>query len=247
MHQLMLVELRGIEITRFAGQNVIEPILVEEALERAMKPFFSDCPNPLTVEDQREYSEDDGEVRPLCTEHKAHEWDWYVIGGRYVDFFQSVPSPTALPLQGIDAARSYNDFARRIPGSRLEEEPVREGFDVILKRDVDWEAMAARKMQRLNEAWSKHEAEPDQNAYWTYGIEAEDTSREAFIQRRMKDRTYGIVTASGEWVERETFIYVPSDAGKSRFEETPEWDRLWDRMVASMPDDAVLAAVDCHN
>lgn len=251
MHYMHLVELRGIEITPARGgiPAQIEPILIEDAIAKAMAPFYSDCPNPLTLEQQKEYAEDDeeGTLLSLCTEHKGHHWDWYEIGGRYVDFFQSVREPSALPFQGIDAARRSNQVSREIFGrgnERLEPEPVREGFDVILKRDVDWEAMAARRMQHLNEAWSKFEADP-KDAFWTYGIEKEDTSREAYIERRMKDRTHGILTASGQWVERETFIYVPE--GKSRFEQTPDWDRLWDQMVASMPDDAVLAIVDYHN
>jgi hypothetical protein len=249
MHYSALVELRGIEPRREPGLGLpatIEPALVEHALEQAMAPFYSDCSggyrtiNPGT--DQEDYVELDADE--WTCEHRGHHWDWYVVAGRYPDFFQSVPEPSALPFQGIDAARSYNDFARRIPGGHLEDEPERDGYDVILKRDVDWEAMAARKMQQAAGWWDEYQADPTPWNRLNFDVE-EDETRDEYIRRQTHGRTYTIRTADGLWVPRETFVYVPD--GESHFEEEPDWDRKWDEIVSNMPDDAVLAIVDYHN
>jgi hypothetical protein len=233
MHYMLLVELPP--ETRVSDSAL-------DMLHRAMEPFYSDCGGGYRI--LNEGTDDEEEVYLPQSEwtcgHTGHKWDWWELGGRYVDFFQAVPQPSEPPLRGQSALERFPD----IVNGEAQPVPLREGYDLIRKRDVDWEAMAAHKLSKLRGWWAEYEARNQPSSRWMYGVEEGDTL-ETYVRRRMRDRTYGLLTVSGQWVERETFIYVPD--GKSRFEETPEWERLWDQMVASMPDDAVLAIVDYHN
>lgn len=216
-----------------------------DLLGRAMEPFYSDCDGGWTDADYAQAYDRNVEL-PLRCEHKAHNWDWWELGGRYTDFFQSVAHPSEEPLRGVDAATRYNK-AMTSMGGRREPEPERDGYDLIRKKDVDWEAMAARKMRLAGQWWDEahRPTEPGEHRdAWIYDVRDDDT-RDSYIVRHTKGRTYAILTAEGEWIEKER--YIPDPNGLGRFEETPDWDRVWDERVAAMPADALLAIVDYHN
>lgn len=215
-----------------------------DMLERALKPWYSDCDHGYS---EAEWEASGDEPGPPRCGHKGHEWDWWELGGRYVDFFQSIPSPSEAPMRGQSV---YERSGRTdiVNGVAVKPEP-REGYDLIRKRDVDWEAMAARRMKQAAGWWDEYqrvieERPRDSFARYQYGVE-EGEDRDAYIVRRTKDRTYAVLTADGRWVERETFVYVPD--GESRFDTLPDWDRVWDELAAGMPAEAVLAIVDIHN
>jgi hypothetical protein len=249
-HYFAVVELR-VPITPARGglPAQIEPILVEEALESAMKPYFSDCAGRALEDDTSRWTEHDEPVPAFC-EHKRHEWDWYVIGGRFVDFFQSVREPAALPFMGEDAASRFNRSpVHALFGGLKNPEPVpeRHGWDVILKGDVDWEAMAAKKMQEAGGWWDAAAANPgDPMNSWQYGVK-EGEDRNSYIVRQTKGRTYTILTADGRWMEKETYVPGKGDMDLGHFEQVEDWDRVWDETIGAMPADSVLVAVDFHN
>lgn len=238
MHMTVLVELPGLVEMSEAG--------VDAALERAMAPFYSDCGLPIDADQQKEIAHDESEIRLLCTEHRGHRWDWYVIGGRYRDYF--------VPVQGVPDSEMQSGQPG-VPESMAILEGtttlVIEGADVIRKRDIDWEAMAAKRRRDAEKSWEEGQAATDAFLKeYSYGIKPGDT-RETYLERHSVPdfSTYAVLKADGEWIESERFIFVadPTPENASRFEKMPNWPQVWEKLVADMPADSILCLVDYHN
>lgn len=232
MHYMLLVELPPEAGATESAKDV---------LDRVMSEWHSDCGGGWS-EDENERAYDEGRELPLRCGHRGHKTDWWELGGRYVDFFQPIPDPSEQPLRGLSAYErsgmtDIRDGVAALPDPR-------DGYDLIRKRDVDWEAMAARQSRLFNQYWAEYEAKADEPfSRYEYGA-AEGDTRETYLARHMRDRTYAILTADGRWIERETYI---RGKGDGHFEATPDWHRVWDETVAAMPAEAMLAIVDIHD
>lgn len=234
MHMTVLVELPASTAMTDDG--------VSTALEQAMEPFYSDCSGGYTETEEGEYNELDRD--DWTCGHRGHYWDWYQIGGRWRDFFQPVPEPSDRILSGAPGVPEA--FAIRKGEAVLEVT----GADVIRKRDIDWERMAAARLEDAKKNWDAYEQDnkyPEDVKYFVYGIEKGET-RDGFLQRigSADDTTYAVLTARGEWYSSETWTW-DNEKKDGQFIKTEAWPKRWAEIVAAMPDDAILALVDYHN
>ena len=192
-----------------------------DLMHTAMEPFFSDC-----------YGEE-----PECN-HKAHRWDWWQLGGRYRDALLAREGAWQLHGEpGVPEAHAIRNGEAVLTIT---------GCDAARKADIDWEGMAARRNTEAHKAWAEAQEKDPVIRDLAYGIKPDDTE-ESYVAR-VTDRfaTFAILTADGQWTERETFIYNEATE-QGRFDAVPDWPQRWDELVAAMPPDAVLAIVDYHN
>jgi hypothetical protein len=240
VHSMLLVELRDVPLAHRLGLDSLDVSLVQGVIERCLTPWSSNCT--------------EGSDRSIgsaadCPVHRGHKWDAWVLGGRFASYFQSVAQPSVQPLSMASPESDVSEYLSGAGSAQRNYTP--RGCDAILKRDVDWEAMAARRLLSSRSGWAKALADPlvpgdPSRAKWEYGIEEEDIDEATFTKRRMDERTDALLTAAGEWLERETFVYVPKP-GRSYFRKDQDWARSWDESVTAMADDGVLAIVDYHN
>jgi hypothetical protein len=189
------------------------------------------------------------------------KWDWYSIGGRWSGYFLLRQEAAATAVLGRPGTfgRGYDVDARTT--------------DQAPKREIDFEAMAARARRIANEnydkwltkdkgrvdaawlydikhtddaqaRWEACSTEAEREA-WRASVTADDLeTRESYVERRT--RRAGItrcIVKDGVWMER-------GQAGWfgifNDVMSEDEWDRRYWDLIESLPDDTTLTIVDCH-
>lgn len=197
------------------------------------------------------------------------KWDYWRVGGRWGDYF--------VLREGATGTRSETAWEREEGRQRvLAEERLsgRAHADSALKRDIDWEAMAAERRRDAEQAWAAWEASPRKSiatADFEYGIEVTpeaDARWKAHIEAgHSRDTfTWDLVSdleTAEQYVDRRTrragvtrAVVIDGqwlERGRAgwfgMFDDAmsaDEWDRLYWEMLEKLPNDTRLTVVDCH-
>jgi hypothetical protein len=159
----------------------------------------------------------DGNAVSSCNP-EAH-WDWYALGGRWSGKF--------ILKKGADGIKGHA-FGN----------PV--GIDVAYAKDVDWEAMEKRSIERAEKSWKEAEGKTDGARELEYGIH----KMEAKSEFMYKFVTFAVLDKDGwhEHAEMGWFGLIHDEK-----ESEDDWDKMfYQRFLKGLPEDTVLAIVDCH-
>ncbi len=153
-------------------------------------------------------------------ENPNRKWDWYQLGGRWSNMFLLK-----------DGSRS--DQAR--------------------KKDIDFAVMLENNKRNAETAYKKYQLElslgNNPHPYFKYDIENVGTrdepeleSLEAYVERKTTIATFAVVY-NGKWHEQGEMgwwgvVFDEKDTGT--------WDREFNALLESLPDETLLSNYDCH-
>ncbi len=158
------------------------------------------------------------------------KWDWYKLGGRWAGFFKAKEGAKAIVGE---------------PG--VFDNPISEGWvDQIRKGDIDWVGMRVAMLDEAKADWSEHERrlaekDPKYNPYFDLGIENGETEVD-FINRRCTKATFALLM-DGHWYEHGKMGWwgIVHDE-----KANADWDKEWQKLIDSLPDDTLLSVIGCH-
>lgn len=159
-------------------------------------------------------------------------WDWWQIGGRWTG--------SLLAMSGASSTK------RGAPGVFDNDLYLPGGWDVLRKKDIDWEGMAAARYQEALSYYDKGEWKQ-----WKGFIDIrDDDTRESYAVRiRDQFQFSSYVDKEGKWNERARTGWfgaeLPDEEGKEP-QSKDEWQSHWDEMISSLDPDDILVVVDCH-
>lgn len=167
----------------------------------------------------------DGEV--YSTYNPQSRWDWYVIGGRFADYFALCP-----------ADENHPEIYSRT--------------NQALKGEVDWERMVTEKRHRAAERWQQwldyarnvtHWSQDvqRQHAYWKFDIWRND-SEETYMRRQSSLATFAIV-AHGQWHARAQMGWWGVTTDQQPLEE---WEAFWWAQIKAAAPETLLTLLDAH-
>lgn len=156
----------------------------------------------------------------------AH-WDWYTLGGRWSGKF--------ILKNGTDGMRGH-------PGVFGNPNPV--GIDAAYAEDVDWEVMEKHSIEQAEKSWKDAEGKTDEVREWEYGIHKMETKSEFMSSRRAKFATFAVLDGDG-WHEHAEMGWFGLAHDEKESED--DWNtKFFERFLKDLPEDTVLAIVDCH-
>lgn len=159
------------------------------------------------------------------------KWDWYSIGGRWAGFFTMKDDKG-----GILGEPSWTNENEEIAINKA---------DQAFKSDIDFEGMRAERNADAWKWWRKYEAEKDEGntmlPYLSYGVKEDDT-KESYIARQTNITTFAVIK-EGKWYERGEMGWWGMTTNEK---DNTEWQREFDALLESLPDDTLLTVVDCH-
>jgi len=170
------------------------------------------------------------------------KWDWFQIGGRWHGYWK-------LKEQAIGAGTVGT------PSWTLEHKICSDPLkaDIVQKRDVDWQGMKEDNIEEAEkvwkEAWKKYPDYEDEkknkenisSRCFMYDIK-EGEMREKYIERRTHFSTFAVVK-DGKWYEKGEMGWFGLTANEK---QQDKWDREFDKLLKSLPDEEYLCLVDCH-
>lgn len=178
-------------------------------------------------------------------ENPQAKWDWYVLGGRWADFFRLKNGQ-----YGISALK------RDIDTASMEQEALEAA---TTKADAVYTATAGIEMpewKSWDEVIEKFGIEQGRDIYhnhpWIVAAKAVDFwSVEDFLVGReqyIADRVDGAfapfaVLHSGKWVERGEMGWWATVSNEM---DKKTWNQQYRNMWESIPDDTVVSVYDCH-
>lgn len=192
------------------------------------------------------YTQEDGKWGSWTNPNS--KWDWYVLGGRWRDFFKLHNGERAdqalkkdIDFQGSldeaaeDAAQEY-DKARQLIDAHGE------GFVEI----EDMLEEAKRNGTSEVDAWDRYKEQPllaHWKAYWTTPKDFA-VDRDTYIRRACNRAfvTFAILR-HGEWIERGEMGWWCSVRNAR---DEAEWTELFWRTIDELPDDTLLSLYDLH-
>lgn len=106
---------------------------------------------------------DNGEVETVISYQHEGKWDWYVLGGRWKDFFKIKPDQvlSVAPTQQQSTQQLYEQTLLAVLDKRFnikdrDDTKNKPGYaDTALKYQIDFEAMRADERQKGMETWDK--------------------------------------------------------------------------------------------
>jgi len=156
-------------------------------------------------------------------------WDWYVIGGRWMGYFTM-------------KAGKYGTIGRSGSGGNAADYDA----DRALKGDIDWKRMETIRKESAEKDWeayhnhvknikaSKRTKEEKRNELQCLASQYDcGKDKEKYISERTNFATFAILK-DGEWKERELN------------EDREIWDKTWQKILDSVPNNKLLTLIDYH-
>lgn len=151
------------------------------------------------------------------------KWDWYQLGGRWTGIFKLKDGASGQTGQ---------------PGAMTER--AKPGWvDQCRKGDIDIEATLEKKREQAKEVWFKY---LNDKVFAPFvGIREGDTL-ESLTARWTSIATFAVVK-DGKWYERGEMGWW----GITINEKSDDvWQKEFDELFKSLPDDTLLSLYDCH-
>lgn len=189
------------------------------------------------------YSERDKKTGRYGYWHNPNsKWDYYQIGGRWAGYFKLKNG-----AGGMVGTKSWCNKGKEIPSGRV---------DQAKKGDIDFDCMRAENFEKYSRMYDEFEAlmktnpqEAKNNAYWKFGIQNQDDkdnfvpeTREKYLKRHSNPSTFAVIK-DGKWYEKGQMGWW---AMVSNEKDAEKWDEEFEKLLADLPDDALLTVVDCH-
>lgn len=214
-------------------------------------------------------SDVDGVWRSYSTYNPNAKWDWYQLGGRWSGEYLTL-KPGAFGIcgeagvmnnpVGIDAA-----YKRDIDFERIYREAYERGLEEYNKvteamggtipvPEFTWDSLFQGEFEKMDpkERRAKYNAQPAVKLFqekvcdFPFGPELEDylCTAEEYAQRKKESAlsTYAYVL-NGEWFEIGEMGWFGVSANKMSQEQ---WNAQVNRMLESLPDNALISIYDCH-
>jgi len=147
------------------------------------------------------------------------KWDWYAIGGRWRGYLKLKPGKVGF------LSPPYSSNCN-----------VPDGYcDQAKNGDIDWEGMKIDSYKSAEKDWewlTSGSEEVDGAIKFAYDFSDTDT-KESYIKRRSSIATYAILY-NGKWSEMEDFY------------SSEAWDRYFNEIIESLPDDELITILDYH-
>jgi hypothetical protein len=192
------------------------------------------------------------------------KWDWWVVGGRWTGFFKlkqgavgetgkpGLMTPIAMPGYCDSALKRDIDFDSMRMTKRLEAEKEWHSVnDVIAKSEGfrTWEEITEGKNYG-DEQRAAYRSQPEvqhfnniKRGVWDK-VEDYFIPKEDYVTKAVNSAgvTFAVVK-DGQWYEKGKMGWwglVSDDKGQD------EWNRKFQALIDSVPDDTLLTVVDCH-
>ena len=188
---------------------------------------------------------EDGEVRRIvkCTNPNSH-WDWYVLGGRWGNYFLLKDGSRSSIAQKGDI-----DFDAMMQ-ERAEQAAERwsKVHNVIAGRPIPhWETFrqAYKDIDEARDAWHAQEILADFRKLdlWL-DIEDFDCTEEDYCEEAALSAipTFALIL-DGKWYERGEMGWwaIVKDE-----KDAKDWAEQFNNLIAGLPDDTLLSVYDCH-
>lgn len=187
-----------------------------------------------------------GDVRQIvkCTNPNSH-WDWYVLGGRWGNYFLLKDGSKSAIAQKGDI-----DFeGMRVEKSTTAGERWDEVQTIIAGRPIpNWETIRLAHGEDIDAAREEYHTNPVVKGIKAHDIWANvddfDCTREEYCRIATESAvpTFAVVM-DGQWYERGQMgwwgiVKDEKDAGT--------WGKEFNKLIDSLPDDTLLSAYDCH-
>lgn len=169
------------------------------------------------------------------------KWDWYQLGGRWTGFFKLKPG-----VRGEVGSPGLMTSSAKVGTA-----------DQALKKDIDFDAMYAEKLENAINLYDKFEKlykenpeEAAKKSYWDFGVENASGNRETFIpetremflNRHASISTFAIVK-DGKWYEKGEMGWWGISSNEK---ESKEWNQEFKKLLDEIPEDTMLSLYDCH-
>lgn len=236
----------------------------EQYLKWSGKDGYYDTKEEAIASYGAEADEDD-----IYQENPNRKWDWYEIGGRWTGFLKLKDGASGIigtagtmtsPAEPghADQARKKDvdfDFMRDAAEKRAAEtyDMAMSLFGDTLKDFIPWEKMwDVTHKENIDAARDAYHAQPatqalrktDDKRFWFKSPEDFMCSREAYLQQARDGAitTYAVVKDS-VWYEKGSMGWWGVSINEMN---DTEWDRKFNELIDSLPDDTLLTIVDCH-
>ena len=162
------------------------------------------------------------------------KWDWHQVGGRWAGYFRlregehGIKGEPSLLMSDEDKEKTLT-------------EPLI--ADIVRKGDVDFEGMLLEKEAHAKESWKKYQEqlETGTNPYFEFGVKEGDTE-ESYVKRHTSFATFAVVK-DGKWYEKGQMGWWGIVADEK---DQSIWEEEFSKLLEDLPDDTLLALVDCH-
>ena len=215
----------------FKGADILNPLDAPADLERKefkFKELFATFEEYM-VEWCGQSSRDEDEGVYGYKHNPNAKWDWYQVGGRWAGFFKVKDG-----VKGTVGKAGVFDNAPKFDS------------DVVRKGDIDWDNMRATLQKEASERWDKYEEAlkngtlKDGDAYWTYGVEKDQTKEEYLMEANVS--TFAIVK-DGKWYQKGEMGWWGMASNEKKADV---WVEEWNKLIDALPDDTMLTVLDCH-
>ena len=193
------------------------------------------------------------------------KWDWYVVGGRWSGYFKPVSGASGflgrpgafnnVPEEGwVDSLRIQDiDIAGM---KALSVQRANETYDLLegalQGRELpSWNKTREKHGDNIEAARTEYHANPVVKDIQKAGLDSWDDlvevygpDRNAYIQRQADGTMVPFAfVVDGKWYQRGEMGWFGCSTDEMSVDE---WHRQFWEMIASLPEDTLLTAVDCH-
>jgi hypothetical protein len=187
----------------------------------------------------------------ICRTNPNHQWDWWVIGGRWSNMLLNKQG-----VKGDQFRKGDIDFAAMRTASAAESRAEYDKMEAVTKGiplpTMTW-SMAREKCSNIDTARSEYGAQPwvkaVDAAFHRMGCNVEyfrvlDGGRDAFVRNaEIQSFCTFAVVKDGKWYERGSMGWWGCVSDEK---DTAEWQAEFAKLVEGLPDDTLLTVVDCH-